>query len=97
MFLMFHFNVLDISFCMHRIPNLGFNSMLLFFIETHTYTNSPLEPIIAGMPEKNHMIVTVVAITLVTTGILISIYNFRNKGLLFMNNVVLLMLFVSSL
>ncbi|XP_071123146.1 uncharacterized protein [Mytilus edulis] len=35
---------------------------------------------ILGSSEKNHMIVTVVAIILVTAGIIISVYNFRNKG-----------------
>ncbi|XP_071120166.1 uncharacterized protein [Mytilus edulis] len=35
---------------------------------------------IVGLSEKNHMIVTVVTIIIVTVGILISVYNFRNKG-----------------
>lgn len=42
------------------------------------------------------MIVTTIAIIIVTAGIIISVYNFRNKGQLnlFMINVVLVTLFV---
>ncbi|CAG2221744.1 unnamed protein product [Mytilus edulis] len=60
--------------------NLVHKSSELRYISTTLETIIEEQETIAGSSEKNHMIVTVVAIILVTAGILISVYNFRNKG-----------------
>ncbi|XP_052065162.1 uncharacterized protein LOC127704960 isoform X2 [Mytilus californianus] len=56
------------------------NLVQLRYISTTLETIKGEQETITGSSEKNHMIVTTVAIILVTVGILISVYNFRNKG-----------------
>lgn len=79
-----------------RSAFLPFQSRFEFSLVYRYYNFPLLETIITGSSDKNYIIVTVVAIILVTAGILISVYNFRNKGQLFINNVVLFILFVWS-
>ncbi|XP_063398875.1 uncharacterized protein LOC134683495 [Mytilus trossulus] len=60
--------------------NLVHKSSELRYVSTTLETIKEEQETIAGSSEKNEMVITVVVIILVTAGIFISVYIFRNKG-----------------